>query len=72
MHVNMILNHTASGMDDAEEDFVHQPSNNSLLPALTYVAGEHPLMISLPAAPDDGFWIPGRPVTSGCRICCAI
>jgi hypothetical protein len=32
----MILNHMASGMDDAEEDFVHQPSNDSLLPALTY------------------------------------
>lgn len=64
--------HTASGMDDAEEDFVHQPSNDSLLPALTYVAGDHPLMTSLLAAPDDCFWIPGRPVTSGCRICCAI
>jgi hypothetical protein len=53
--VNMILNHTTSGTDDAEEDPVFQPSNDSLLPALTYVAGEHPLMTPLPAAPDDGF-----------------
>ena len=32
-----------------------QSANESLLPALTYVAGEHPLLTLLPAAPDDGF-----------------
>mmetsp|Transcript_11499 Transcript_11499/g.25659 ORF Transcript_11499/g.25659 Transcript_11499/m.25659 type:complete len:3095 (-) Transcript_11499:90-9374(-) len=50
--VNMILNNTQSGNDSEG-----QPSNtnDALLPALTYVAGEHPLMTLLPAAPDDGF-----------------
>jgi hypothetical protein len=30
-------------------------ANDSLLPALTYQAGDHPLSVQLPAAPDDGF-----------------
>ena len=52
--VHMILNNTASGNDDDSEEGNHY-TNDSLLPALTYVAGEHPLMTPLPAAPDDGF-----------------
>ena len=52
--VNMILNNTQSGNDDDSHDGGHM-GNDSLLPALTYVAGEHPLMTPLPAAPDDGF-----------------
>lgn len=52
--VNMILNNTYSGNDD-EEGNIMTGGNDSLLPALTYVAGEHPLMTLLPAAPDDGF-----------------
>ena len=44
-----------------EEDYddttaAHTASSNAtLLPALTYIAGEHPLVTLLPAAPDDGF-----------------
>jgi hypothetical protein len=53
--VHMILNNTNTGNDDDSEDEASQNANDSLLPALTYVAGEHPLMTSLPAAPDDGF-----------------
>jgi len=53
--VNMILNNTSSGNDDDSQDDSSQQRNDSLLPALTYVAGEHPLMTALPAAPDDGF-----------------
>lgn len=53
--VNMILNNTTTGNNDMEEDLLSHPANDSLLPALTYVAGEHPLMTTLPAAPDDGF-----------------
>ena len=53
--VNMILNHTATGNDDDSQDESSQHGNIALLPALTYVAGEHPLMTLLPAAPDDGF-----------------
>lgn len=52
--VNMILNNTYSGNDD-EGQPRHSTSNDALLPALTYVAGEHPLITLLPAAPDDGF-----------------
>ena len=52
--VNMILNNTKSGNDrESEEDT--DMGNDALLRALTYVAGEHPLMTPLPAAPDDGF-----------------
>jgi len=52
--VNMILKNTKSGNDkDSEEDT--DLGNEGLLRALTYVAGEHPLMTPLPAAPDDGF-----------------
>ena len=52
--VHMILNHTASGNDDDSHETI-QSTNDSLLPALTYVAGEHPVMTLLPTAPDDGF-----------------
>jgi hypothetical protein len=51
--VNMILKNTESGNDVNSHD--ESPNNSALLPALTYVAGEHPLMTVLPAAPDDGF-----------------
>lgn len=51
--VNMILNNTSTGND--EDGDVMSGGNDGLLPALTYVAGEHPLMTLLPAAPDDGF-----------------
>lgn len=50
--VNMILNNTPTNTND--EDMTDR-ANDSLLPALTYQAGEHPLSIQLPAAPDDGF-----------------
>lgn len=53
--VNMILKGTATGDDNDSEDQAIPPSNEALLPALTYVAGEHPLMTPLPTAPDDGF-----------------
>ena len=53
--VHMILNNTATGNDNDSEDNAAQPANEALLPGLTYVAGEHPLMTPLPAAPDDGF-----------------
>lgn len=53
--VHMILNNTASGNDGDSHDESNLNANDSLLPALTYVAGEHPLMTPLPAAPDDGF-----------------
>ena len=49
----MILNNTAAGNDDDSRE--ESGSNDSLLPALTYLAGEHPLLTPLPAAPDDGF-----------------
>ena len=52
--VNMILNNTYSGNDEDDGD-IGASGNDGLLPALTYVAGEHPLMTLLPAAPDDGF-----------------
>ena len=52
--VHMILNNTATGNDDDSHENVHS-TNDSLLPALTYVAGEHPIMTLLPTAPDDGF-----------------
>jgi hypothetical protein len=52
--IHMILNNTASGNDNDSHENI-QTTNESLLPALTYVAGEHPLMTLLPAAPDDGF-----------------
>jgi hypothetical protein len=52
--VKMVLNNTYSGNDEEESDPAGG-SNDVLLPALTYVAGEHPLMTLLPAAPDDGF-----------------
>ena len=51
--VHMILNNTAAGNgDDSREE---TGSNDSLLPALTYLAGEHPLISPLPVVPDDGF-----------------
>jgi len=50
--VNMILNNTPTNTN--EENDTDGPTD-SLLPALTYQAGEHPLSIQLPAAPDDGF-----------------
>lgn len=53
--VNMILNNTLPANHDDSEDEKAQLGNDALLPALTYVAGEHPLMTQLPAAPDDGF-----------------
>jgi hypothetical protein len=52
--VNMILNNTSSGNDENSSEENNQ-ENAALLPALTYVAGEHPLLTPLPAAPDDGF-----------------
>jgi hypothetical protein len=51
--VHMILNNTATGNDEDSQE--ESGSNDSLLPALTYLAGEHPLITPLPAAPDDGF-----------------
>jgi len=52
--VHMILKNTITDNDEEshEED---ARRNDNLLPALTYQAGEHPLSISLPAAPDDGY-----------------
>jgi hypothetical protein len=50
--VNMILKTT--NPDDDETSTI-TPQNDGLLPALTYTAGEHPLLTPLPAAPDDGF-----------------
>lgn len=50
--VNMVLNNTPTNTND--EDMTDRASD-SLLPSLTYQAGEHPLSIQLPAAPDDGF-----------------
>lgn len=51
--VNMILNNMHTGND--EDDGPPNNANDALLPSLTYVAGEHPLLTLLPAAPDDGF-----------------
>mmetsp|Transcript_26458 Transcript_26458/g.74018 ORF Transcript_26458/g.74018 Transcript_26458/m.74018 type:complete len:3261 (+) Transcript_26458:550-10332(+) len=51
--VQMILKNTAAGNDGDENNDNSQ--NDSLLPALTYVAGEHPMTTILAAAPDDGF-----------------
>ncbi len=51
--VMMLLNNTAAGNDDDSHE--NAPSNDGLLNALTYVAGEHPIMTLLPTAPDDGF-----------------
>lgn len=53
--VHMILNNTATGNDDDSDDNIFPSANDALLPSLTYVAGEHPLITPLPAAPDDGF-----------------
>ena len=53
--VNMILNNTITGNDDNSQDEAFHQGNVALLPALTYVAGEHSLMTPLPAAPDDEF-----------------
>lgn len=53
--VSMILKNTTSGTDDNSIDEPVQLGNDNLLPALTYVAGEHPLLTPLPAAHDDGF-----------------
>jgi Putative zinc finger in N-recognin (UBR box) len=53
--VNMILNNTVSQSDDDSQNEGFHQGNVALLPALTYVAGEHPLLTPLPAAPDDGF-----------------
>ena len=52
--VKMILKNTASGNDDDSHENI-QVTNDSLLPALTYVTGEHPIMTLLPTALDDGF-----------------
>ena len=52
--VNMILNNTNSGNDSSSQDEI-QNTNDPLTKALTYIAGEHPLMTILPGAPDDGF-----------------
>jgi len=52
--VEMILKNTSGGNDD--DSHGNAPSaNDSLLPALTYVAGEHPILTLLPTAPDDEF-----------------
>ncbi len=53
--ISMILKNTFSGSDDNSIDGPLQLGNDNLLPALTYVAGEHPLLTLLPAAHDDGF-----------------
>jgi Proteolysis_6 C-terminal/Putative zinc finger in N-recognin (UBR box) len=52
--VHMILKNTITENDDDshEED---PRRNDSLLPTLTYQAGEHPLSVPLPGAPDDGY-----------------
>ena len=52
--VQMILNNTAAGNDDENDETMHR-MNSALEPALTYVAGEHPIKTLLPTAPDDGF-----------------
>lgn len=52
----MILTNTFNVNDEIEDDGQQSTiSNDALLPALTYVAGEHPLLTLLPAVPDDGF-----------------
>lgn len=53
--VNMILKNTVSANDDNSQDDGLHVGSIALLPSLTYVAGEHPSMTPLPAAPDDGF-----------------
>lgn len=53
--VNMIFKGTTGGTDDNSEDEMSSPGNDTLLSALTYVAGEHPLLTPLPSAPDDEF-----------------
>jgi hypothetical protein len=50
--VHMILNNMAARNDDDSRE--ETGSNDSLLPALTYLAGEHPLTL-LSTAPDDSF-----------------
>lgn len=52
--VNMILNNT-NAANDHDSEGETELGNDGLLRALTYVAGEHPLMTPLPAASDDGF-----------------
>lgn len=52
--VQMILKNTAAGNDEESNDDT-ELSNANLLPALSYVAGEHPLVTPLPAGHDDGY-----------------
>ena len=51
--VNMILKNTPVGATN--ENPVENGPSEELKKALTYQAGEHPLSVLLPAAPDDGF-----------------
>ena len=53
--VHMILKNTITDNDEDSHEDDPRRSNDSLLPALTYQAGEHPLSTPLPAAPDDGY-----------------
>jgi hypothetical protein len=53
--VHMILTNTATGNNDDSNEDLNSLGHGTLLPALTYMAGEHPLTTLLPAAPDDGF-----------------
>jgi hypothetical protein len=64
----MILNNMAAGNDDDSRE--ETGSNHSLLPALTYLAGECPLITPLPAAPDDRFplHLPQKAASSVARL----
>jgi hypothetical protein len=52
--VQMLLKNTSVGNDEDSNDEA-ELNNSSLLPALTYVAGEHPMTTMLPSGHDDGF-----------------
>ena len=50
------LNASTSSTNNSNGNMMqHNNNNDSLLQALTYVAGEHPLSTLLPVPPDDGF-----------------
>eukprot|EP00543_Licmophora_paradoxa_P017938 CAMPEP_0202468344 /NCGR_PEP_ID=MMETSP1360-20130828/75003_1 /ASSEMBLY_ACC=CAM_ASM_000848 /TAXON_ID=515479 /ORGANISM="Licmophora paradoxa, Strain CCMP2313" /LENGTH=291 /DNA_ID=CAMNT_0049093247 /DNA_START=96 /DNA_END=967 /DNA_ORIENTATION=- len=51
--VTMILKNTPVGVNNDTND--DSQSKDQMLPSLIYQAGEHPLSVQLPAAPDDGF-----------------
>jgi hypothetical protein len=53
--VHMILKNTVTENDDDSHEDDPRRNHDSLLLDLTYQAGEHPLSVPLPAAPDDGY-----------------